>query len=129
MPLLILQIESLSRANPQLHESLRLARASLGPNQGWSLDAQITDDTDFARVSSSALTTNKIDPVKSGVLMHGSFTHVSTTRITWSWSGLQILRAEGTTTFVTIGSLNFSGLATGTPFYSIGMKPPGLSAG
>jgi hypothetical protein len=127
MPLHVPQIESLRRTNPQLYEALRrLAEASLGPNQGWSLDNQITDGTDFARVSSSALTTNKIDPAKSGVLMHGSlpptfsgsFTYVSTTTtITWSWSGLLILRADGTATNVPNGSLAVSGLATGTSFY------------
>jgi len=121
------QIEALRRTNPQLYEALRrLATASLGPNQGWSLDDQITDGTDFARVSSSALTSNNVDPAKPGVLMHGSvpptfsgsFTYVSTTAtITWSWSGLQILRADGTATQVPNGSLAVNGLALGTSFY------------
>ena len=83
----IQQIEALRKTNPQLYETLkRLAGASLGPNQGWSLDNQITDGADFARVASAALTSNKIDPAKSGVLMRGSlpptwsgaFTYVST---------------------------------------------------
>jgi len=127
MPLHVPQIESLRRTNPQLYESLRrLAEASLGPNQGWSLDDQITDGADYARVSSSALTSNNVDPSESGVLMHGSvpptfsgtFTYVSnTTTITWSWSGLEILRADGTTTNVPNGSLAVSGLAAGTSFY------------
>ena len=121
------QIESLRRTNPQLYEALRrLATASLGPNQGWSLDDQITDGTDYARVSSSALTSNNVDPAKPGVLMHGSlpptfsgsFTYVSTTTtITWSWTGLQILRADDTATNVPNGSLGVTGLATGTSFY------------
>lgn len=127
MPLHVPQIESLRRSNPQLYESLRrLAEASLGPNQGWSLDDQITDGTDYARVSSSALTSNNIDPAKPGVLMHGSlpptfsgsFTYLSTTTtITWSWSGLQILRADGTATNVPDGSFAVSGLATGASFH------------
>ena len=67
------QIEALRETNPQLYEAMkRLAQASLGPNQGWSLDDQISDGADYARVSSAALTTNKIDPTKAGVLMRGS---------------------------------------------------------
>jgi hypothetical protein len=113
--LTIPQIEALRKTNPQLYETLkRLAGASLGPNQGWSLDNQVTDGTNFARVSSAALTSNQIDPTKSGVLMRGSvpptwsgaFTYASTTSsITWSWSGLSILRADGTSTAVPNGSL------------------------
>src|SRR5271168_426851 len=106
--LTIPQIEALRRTNPQLYEALkRLANASLGPNQGWSLDDQVTDGTNYARVASAALTTGKIDPTKTGVLMKGSvpptwsgaFTYVSTTSIiTWSWSGLIIARSDGTST-------------------------------
>jgi hypothetical protein len=60
------QIEALRKANPQLYEALkRIAGASLGPNQGWSLDDQITDGSNFARVAAGALTGNKIDPSKS----------------------------------------------------------------
>jgi len=91
------QIEALRQTNPELYESLkRLAGASLGPNQGWSLDNQITDGTNYARVVSGALTAGKIDPTKQGVLMKGSvpptwsgaFTYISsTTSITWNcWS-------------------------------------------
>jgi len=125
--LTIPQIEALRKTNPQLYETLkRLAGASLGPNQGWSLDNQITDGTNFARVSSAALTSNQIDPAKSGVLMRasvpptwsGAFTYASTTAsITWSWSGLSILRADGTTTPVPNGSLAVSGLASATTYY------------
>lgn len=121
------QIEALRQSNPQLYESLkRLAAASLGPNQGWSLDDQITDGTNYARVSSGALTAGKVDPTKSGVLMKGSvpptwsasFTYVSTTSsITWSWTGLTIYRADGTTTSIPNGSLAISGLAAGTSYY------------
>ena len=120
------QIEALRRTNPQLYEALkRLAGASLGPNQGWSLDDQITDGDNFARVSSNALTANQIDPTKPGVLMRGSvpptwsgaFTYVSTTSsITWSWSGLVIYRADGTTTAVPNGSVAVGGLAAGTTY-------------
>jgi hypothetical protein len=121
------QIEALRETNPQLYEAMkRLAQASLGPNQGWSLDDQISDGTDYARVSSAALTTNKIDPTKSGVLMRGSvaptwsgmFTYVSTTNsLTWSWSGLTIARADGTTTSAGNGSASVTGLAAGATYY------------
>jgi hypothetical protein len=121
------QIEALRKTNPQLYESLkRLAGASLGPNQGWSIDDQITDGTSYARVVTGALTAGQIDPTKSGVLMKGSvpptwsgaFTYVSTTStITWSWSGLTIFRADGTTTAVTNGSVALGGLTAGTTYY------------
>ena len=121
------QIEALRRANPQLYEAMkRLAEASLGPNQGWSLDSQITDGTDFARVASSALTSNQIDPTKAGVLMKGSvaptwsggFTYSCTTSsVTWAWTSLAIARADGTTTAVPNGSLAVTGLAAATTYY------------
>ena len=83
------QIEALRQTNPQLYEALkRMAQHRSGPNQGWSLDNQITDGVDYSRVSSGATTAGKIDPTKTGVLMKGSvpptwsgaFTYVSTTR-------------------------------------------------
>jgi hypothetical protein len=125
--LTIPQIEALRKTNPQLYETLkRLAGASLGPNQGWSLDSQITDGANFARVSSGALTSNQIDPAKSGVLMRGavpptwsgSFTYASTTSsISWSWSALTISRADGTTTAVPNGSLEITGLTAATSYF------------
>jgi hypothetical protein len=121
------QIEALRKANPQLYEALRrIAGASLGPNQGWSLDDQITDGVDYARVASGALTAGKIDPSKSGVLMKGSvpptwsgaFTYVSTaSSLTWSWSGLSIFRADDTTTAIPDGSVGITGLAASTTYY------------
>ena len=125
--LTIPQIEALRRSNPQLYEALkRLSDASLGPNQGWSLDNQITDGADYARVVSGALTSGKVDPAKPGVLMKGSvpptwsgaFTYVCTTSsITWSWTGLSIFRADGSATPVPNGSLAVNGLAAGTTYY------------
>ncbi len=121
------QIEALRQTNPQLYEALkRLAGATLGPNQGWSLDDQITDGTDYARVTATALTANQIDPTKAGVLMKGSvaptwsgtFTYISTTSsITWSWSAMAIARADGTTTQVGSGNVSVTGLASGSTFY------------
>lgn len=125
--LTIPQIEALRKQNPQLYEAMkRLADASLGPNQGWDLDDQITDGTNFARVAADALTTGKIDPTKSGVLMKGSvpptwsgaLTYISTpSSITWSWTGLTIYRADGTTTAIPNGSIAISGLPAGATFY------------
>src|ERR1700751_3083619 len=121
------QIESLRTSNPQLYEALkRLAEASLGPNQGWTLADQITDGSLFARVTSGALTGGKEDPAKYGVLMKGSgpptwsgaVPYVSApTTITWSWTGLTISRADGSTTAVPNGSLAISGLTAATPYY------------
>jgi len=125
--LTIPQIEALRQANPQLYETLnRLSAASLGPNQGWSLDNQITDGTNYARVATGALTAGNVDPSKSGVLMKGSvpptwsgvFTYLSTTSgITWSWSGLTIYRADGSSTAVPNGSLAVTGLTAATTYY------------
>jgi hypothetical protein len=125
--LTIPQIEALRRSNPHLYEAMkRLAEASLGPNQGWNLDNQVTDGTNFGRVVTEALTTGKIDPTKSGVLMKGSvpptwsggFTYISTpSSITWSWSGLTIYRADGTTTAAPNGSIGVSTLGSGTSYY------------
>jgi hypothetical protein len=123
----IQQIEALRKTNPQLYEALkRLGGASLGPNQGWSLDNQITDGTNFARVAATALTSNQIDPTKPGVLMRGSvppswsgaFTYASTTSsLTWSWSGLAIYRADGTSTAIPNGSVAVTGLTAATTYY------------
>ena len=125
--LTIPQIEALRRTNPQLYEALkRLANASLGPNQGWSLDDQVTDGANYARIAAAALTAGKLDPTKSGVLMKGSvppnwsgaFTYVSTTTsLTWSWSGISIFRADGTTTAIPNGSLAVTGLTAATTYY------------
>ena len=121
------QIEALRKENPHLYEALTaIAQASLGPNQGWSLDNQITDGVDYSRVTSGAVTAGKIDPTKAGVLMKGSvpptwsgeFTYVSaTSTITWSWTALAIARADGTTTAVANGSLTVTGLTPGTTYY------------
>ena len=63
----IQQIEALRKTNPQLYETLkRLAGASLGPNQGWSIDDQITDGTNYARVAAGALTTGQHRPDEIG---------------------------------------------------------------
>jgi len=122
--LTIPQIEALRKTNPQLYEALkRVAGASLGPNQGWSLDDQVTDGTNFARVAAGALTESNVDPSKAGVLMKGSvpptwsgaFTYVSTTSsLTWSWTGLVILRADGSSTAVPDGTLAIGSLAAAT---------------
>jgi len=121
------QIEALRRTNPQLYEAMkRLAQASLGPNQGWSLDSQVTDGTNYARIVSTALTAGKLDPTRPGMLMKGSvpptwsgaMTYVSTTTtITWRWTGLSISRADGTNTSVPDGSLDVTGLTPATTYY------------
>jgi hypothetical protein len=117
------QIEALRRQNPYLYEALKQVVASLGK---VSLDSQILDGTNFARVQAAALSSGKIDPTKPGVLMKGSvpptwngaFTYASTTStITWSWSGLVIYRADGTTTPVPNSSVALSSLGFGTTYY------------
>jgi hypothetical protein len=129
MPLTIPQIEALRSSNPQLYESLRRLLTgvnAIGTTNKLSLDSAVTDGSDFARVAADALTVNQIDPTKSGVLMKGSvpptwngaFSYVSTTSsLTWSWSGLTIYRADGTTTAIPNGSVAITGLAAGTTYY------------
>ena len=119
------QIEAIKRINTHLYESLKRIVSGVN-NLRLSLDSGVTDGADFARVSASALTSNKVDPTKSGVLMRGSvpptwsgaFTYASTTSsITWSWSGLAIYRADGTQTQISNGSLAVNGLAPATTYY------------
>lgn len=127
--LTIPQIEALRAANPHLYEALKRVVTgvnAIGTTNKLSLDTAITDGTDFARVAADALSNNAVDPTKPGVLMRGSvppvwstgFTYASTpSSITWSWTGLTIFRADGTSTSVGSGSLALSGLAAGTTYY------------
>ncbi|HLW83354.1 MAG TPA: Hint domain-containing protein [Candidatus Acidoferrales bacterium] len=119
------QIEALKRVNTHLYESLKRVVSGVN-NLKLSLDSGVTDGADFARVSAAALTQNKVDPAKSGVLMRGSlpptwsnaFTYASTTSsITWMWTSLAILRADGTQTQIANGSLAVTGLAAATTYF------------
>lgn len=119
------QIEALKQVSTHLYESMRRVVSGVN-NLKLSMDSGVTDGTDFARVSSNALTSNEVDLTKPGVLMKGSvpptwsgaFTYASaTSSITWSWSGLAILRADGTTTQVADGSFSVAGLATATTYF------------
>ncbi|MGH9727495.1 MAG: Hint domain-containing protein [Candidatus Acidiferrales bacterium] len=123
--LTIPQIEALKKFNTQLYESMKRVVSGVN-NLKLSMDSGVTDGADFARVSAEALTENKVDPAKTGVMMKGSvpptwsgaFTYTSTTSsITWTWSGLVIYRADGSTTAVTNGSRAVTGLAAGTAYY------------
>ena len=119
------QIEALKRINTHVYESLKRVVSGVN-NLRLSLDSGVTDGNDFARVSADALTKNKIDPAKSGVLMRGSvpptwsgaFTYVSaTSSIMWSWTGLAILRADGSQTQIADGSLGITGLSPATIYF------------
>jgi hypothetical protein len=125
MPLTIPQIEALKKISTHLYESMQRVVSGVN-NLKLSMDTGVTDGTDFARVSAGALTSNDVDPTKPGVLMKGSvpptwsgaFTYTSTTSsITWSWSGLAILRADRTTTQIINGSLLATGLAAATTYF------------
>jgi hypothetical protein len=124
MALNIPQIEALKKISTHLYESMKSVVSGVN-NLKLSMDTGVTDGTDYARVSVDALTSNEIDPSKSGMLMKGSvpptwsgaFTYVSTpSSITWSWSGLTILRADGTNTQITNGSLAVTSLAAATTY-------------
>lgn len=119
------QIEALKRINTHLYESLKRVVSGVN-NLRLSLDSGVTDGADFARVSAAALTQNKIDPAKPGVLMRGSvaptwsgaFTYASTpSSITWSWSNFAIFRADGAQTQIADGSLAVSGLSPATTYF------------
>ncbi|HET7150879.1 MAG TPA: LamG domain-containing protein [Candidatus Acidoferrum sp.] len=84
------------------------------------------DGSNFGRVVNTALTSNQIDPSKSGVLMKGSipttlsgnFSYTATTSsITISWTNLVLYRADGTTTSISNGSQTITGLRAGTTYY------------
>jgi hypothetical protein len=132
MPITIPQIEGLRQISTHLYESMKRVVSGVN-NLKLSMDTGVTDGTDFARVSTDALPSNDVDPTKPGVLMKGTvpptwsgaFTYASTTSsITWSWSGLTIFRADGTTTQIANGSLAVGSLAAITTyvFISIGTK-------
>lgn len=127
--LTIPQIEALKSTSSHLYESLKRLLTgvnAIGTTNKLSLDSAVADGTDFARVSANALTSNAIDPSKSGVLARGSvpptwnasFIYTSTpTTIAWSWSSVSIYRADGTTTPIPNGSLTITGLTAGTTYY------------
>jgi len=127
--LTIPQIEALKTTSAHLYESLKRLLTginAIGTTNKLSLDSAITDGADFARVSTNALTSNDVDPSKSGVLAKGSvpptwsgaFTYASTpTSLTWSWSALTIYRADGSTTPIPDNSLAITGLTAGTTYY------------
>ncbi len=125
MPITVPQIEALKKISTHLYESMKRVVSGVN-NLKLSMDTGVSHGTDYARVSATALTANDVDPTKPGVLMKGSvpptwsgaFTYASTTSsITWSWSGLAILRADGTQTQITNGSLAVSSLAAATTYF------------
>lgn len=119
------QIEALKQISTHLYESMKRVVSGVN-NLKLSLDSGVTDGADFARVSASALTANDVDPSKAGVLMKGSvaptwsggFTYTcSTSSITWSWTNLSILRADGAQTQIASGSLAVTSLAAATTYF------------
>lgn len=123
------QIEALKHKDPQLYEALKQILGgvnAVGVTDKLSLDSAIVDGPDFARVKSSALSGNAVDLSKAGVLAKGStpctwnggMTYASTpSSITWSWTGLQVFRADGTTVAVPDASMSVTGLTAGTTYY------------
>jgi hypothetical protein len=101
MPLSIPRIEALKKISTHLYESMK--RVVSG-----SMDAGITDGTDFARVSADALTSNDVDPTKPGVLMKGS--------VPPTWSGA--FTCASTTSSITSLRLPTKGLCARVGFAS-----------
>jgi hypothetical protein len=85
----------------------------------------IADGSTYNRVLATALTSGSIDPSKSGVLTKGSmpkstgngltFT-TTTTTITINWTGVRLLRADGTSFSVPDGSQVVTGLTANTTY-------------
>lgn len=119
------QIEGLKQISTHLYESMKRVVSGVN-NLKLSMDSGVTDGSNFARVSANALTSNEVDLARPGVLMKGSvpptwsgaFTYASTTSsITWFWSGLTILRADGTATQIANDSLAITGLIAATAYF------------
>lgn len=84
-----------------------------------SLDSEVMDGPTYGRVNNTALTSNNVDPSKSGVLMKGNlaptlsggFSYLaSTSQIQINWNNLTVYRANGTSTFIGTGSQIITGL-------------------
>lgn len=110
---------------------VKLPKSSLaGFGYGTSLSAanldQLPDGTTYGRTNQTALTTNNVDPSKSGVLAKGSipqtfsngFTYTSTTTsITISWVAQAVYRVDGTKTTITDGSQAITGLLPNMAYF------------
>ena len=96
---------------------------------GTGLDA-VRDGTTYARFQVSyfdSLTTRRVSTLNGAMNPQGSIppfnatgqlTYTSTdTTITWSWTVMTVYRTDGTTTSVSSGSLEISGLTASTTYY------------
>jgi hypothetical protein len=102
--LTIPQIETLRRENPRLYEALRRIAAAI-PAPGFIPDVDPSAAQFLARGS--------VPPT-----WNGGFTYMATpSSITWSWSGMQIYRADGTLTSVPAGTLTITSLTAGTAYF------------
>jgi hypothetical protein len=105
--------------------------ASLGTAIATPNQDNLDDGTTFARVLSSALTSNAIDTTKAGVIAQWgcfpstivgtsaaivSYTSTSTSA-TISWTSFTVFWADGTTATIASGTQNITGLTSGTYQY------------
>src|SRR4029077_20336333 len=97
--LIVPQIEAVRKVNAHLYEALKRIVAAI--------NAPGTPPTVDPSAGKQFLAKGSVPPTWSG-----AFTYVSTTSsIAWSWTGLVIYRADGTTTQVPSGTLVVAGLA------------------
>jgi hypothetical protein len=100
-------------------------RVSMVPTT-YDLDNTVADGVSYGRVVQTALSNNQVDPSKAGVVSKGStpfsytggFSFTTTTSsITISWTGLSILRSDGTTHNISNGSQTITGLSHPVTYY------------
>jgi hypothetical protein len=101
----------------------------------------LNDGSTYARVVATALTSNKIDTTKVGVLAKDGcfpsfivgttasiFSYTSTTSsVTISWSSFTIFFADGTTRTISSGSQTITGLSASTTYYFYAYLASGAS--
>jgi hypothetical protein len=103
--LIVPQIEAVRKVNAHLYEALKRIVAAI--------NAPGTPPTVDPSAGKQFLAKGSVPPTWSG-----AFTYVSTTSsIAWSWTGLVIYRADGTTTQVPDGTLVVAGLAAATTYF------------
>lgn len=98
------QIEALRRMNPHLYEALKRISAALEP-PGTIAETNPSQSQFLAKGS--------VPPT-----WNGGFSYVTTpTTVAWSWTGMELMRADGTATSIPDGTVSIGGLTGSTTYY------------